>query len=294
MGGNAVRLGALFGGPVLAAVVLARRPRVSVWFLASLHGRRPLLAGDRERQPDRPQRRRSLDLARLLPPRRPLAARARRPRRPGRGAADRQPLGVGLPGAAVRARPRLAAAARHDPRRHLLRRRRPLTDRRLQLLAARQRDPLRRPPRRAARLLLGGRAAADPARPALSRPALGSPHWRVYAVRNPEPLVEPIGAAAARTRWIGRQSFGLDVTSPGQFLVRVNFTQYWSIARGGLPDAPRRLDRGPRRPPRHLPVSADFSLAGPGTPSPAPRRPADPRRVRLVLRYSGVQLALDL
>ena len=36
LGGNAVRLGALFGGPVLAAVVLARRPRVSVspWFLA--------------------------------------------------------------------------------------------------------------------------------------------------------------------------------------------------------------------------------------------------------------------
>ncbi len=35
MGGNAVRLGALFGGPVLAAVVLARRPRrLSVWLLA--------------------------------------------------------------------------------------------------------------------------------------------------------------------------------------------------------------------------------------------------------------------
>ncbi len=34
MGGNAVRLGALFGGPVLAAVVLARRPRVAPWFLA--------------------------------------------------------------------------------------------------------------------------------------------------------------------------------------------------------------------------------------------------------------------
>ena len=34
MGGNAVRLGALFGGPVLAAVVLARRPKVSPWFLA--------------------------------------------------------------------------------------------------------------------------------------------------------------------------------------------------------------------------------------------------------------------
>jgi hypothetical protein len=34
MGGNAVRLGALFGGPVIAAVVLAHRPRVPVWFLA--------------------------------------------------------------------------------------------------------------------------------------------------------------------------------------------------------------------------------------------------------------------
>ncbi len=34
IGGNAVRLGALFGGPVLAAVVLARRPRVAPWLLA--------------------------------------------------------------------------------------------------------------------------------------------------------------------------------------------------------------------------------------------------------------------
>src|ERR1044072_7781436 len=33
MGGNAVRLGALFGGPVLAAVLLAHRPRVPTWFL---------------------------------------------------------------------------------------------------------------------------------------------------------------------------------------------------------------------------------------------------------------------
>ena len=59
-----------------------------------------------------------------------------------------------------------------------------------------------------------------------------SPDWRVYAVRDPEPLVDPIGAAAARVRWIGEQSFALDVSNPGRFLVRVNFTQYWSIARG--------------------------------------------------------------
>ncbi|HWB70313.1 MAG TPA: hypothetical protein VG518_10085, partial [Solirubrobacterales bacterium] len=34
VGGNAVRLGALFGGPVLAAVLLAHRPRVAGWALA--------------------------------------------------------------------------------------------------------------------------------------------------------------------------------------------------------------------------------------------------------------------
>ena len=59
-----------------------------------------------------------------------------------------------------------------------------------------------------------------------------SPHWRVFAVRDPEPLVDPIGAAAAQVLWVGRQGFGLDVRRPGDFLVRVNFTPYWSIARG--------------------------------------------------------------
>ena len=59
-----------------------------------------------------------------------------------------------------------------------------------------------------------------------------SSHWRIYTVRNPEPLVEPLGAAAAHVLWVGRQSFGLDVSRPGEFLVRVNFTPYWSISRG--------------------------------------------------------------
>ena len=59
-----------------------------------------------------------------------------------------------------------------------------------------------------------------------------SPHWRIYEVRDPKPLVAPLGAAAARTLWVGRQGFGLDVRRPGEFLVRVNFTPYWSISRG--------------------------------------------------------------
>ena len=59
-----------------------------------------------------------------------------------------------------------------------------------------------------------------------------SPHWRIYAVRGAKPLVAPIGAARAQTLWVGRQGFALDVARPGEFLVRVNFTPYWSIARG--------------------------------------------------------------
>ncbi len=59
-----------------------------------------------------------------------------------------------------------------------------------------------------------------------------SEHWRIYEVRNPKPLVAPLGAAAASVKWFGRQGFALDVTRPGKFLVRVNFTPYWSIARG--------------------------------------------------------------
>jgi hypothetical protein len=68
--------------------------------------------------------------------------------------------------------------------------------------------------------------------PSYLDPRWSSPHWRVYAVRDPEPLVDPLGAAAARVLWVGRQSFGLDVNRPGEFLVRVNFTPYWSISRG--------------------------------------------------------------
>ena len=95
LGGNAVRLGALFGGPVLAAVLLARRPRPSraSAFLALVDGRRPLLAGDRQRHPDRPQRRRPLDRRLLLPARRALAARPRRPA--ARGSRCRRPPTTG-------------------------------------------------------------------------------------------------------------------------------------------------------------------------------------------------------
>ena len=86
-------------------------------------------------------------------------------------------------------------------------------------------------------------------------------HWRIYEVKNPKPLVAPIADGRARTLWVGRQGFALDVTRPGRFLVRVNFTPYWSIShgsgcllRGGNWTVARTAHTGIFR------VDADFSL----------------------------------
>jgi hypothetical protein len=57
-------------------------------------------------------------------------------------------------------------------------------------------------------------------------------HWRIYEVVDPKPMVTPLGAGRASMMRVGPQGFALDVTHPGRFLVRLNFTQYWSIARG--------------------------------------------------------------
>ncbi len=147
--------------------------------------RQPLLAAQRQRHPDRPQRRRPLDPGRLLRTARPLAAGQRRPGGPGRGAADSQPLGVGLPLARRRTRARLAAPDRHHQGRHLLRRRRQPQRPRVPGLAARQRGPLRRRSRCPARLLLGRRAAADPQRPVVPAAALGQ--LPLARLRGPRP-----------------------------------------------------------------------------------------------------------
>jgi hypothetical protein len=57
-------------------------------------------------------------------------------------------------------------------------------------------------------------------------------HWRIYRVLDPKPMVQPLDGGQASTPHVGRQGFALDVTRPGLFLVRVNFTPYWTIARG--------------------------------------------------------------
>jgi hypothetical protein len=81
-----------------------------------------------------------------------------------------------------------------------------------------------------------------------------SQHWRIYRVVDPKPMVQPLDGGRAATMWVGRQGFALDVTRPGLFLVRVNFTPYWSITRSSGWTLARTSHTGVLR------VDADLSL----------------------------------
>jgi len=232
MGGNAVRLGALFGGPVLAAALLAHRPRVPIWFLALF------LAGSLYWQV-------TASVTQI----------ARSVGDPSTSAAYFQPLERWLRahgGDAVRVE--VPPTANHwesaylapqvDLARGWLRQldttrdgifyaeEGVLTDR---VYRAWLRDnavryvalpdaPLDYSSVAERRLILR--------EPPYLMPRWRSDHWRVYAVRDPAPLVQSLGSGAATVRWIGHQGFALAVHRPGEFLVRVAFTPYWSIARG--------------------------------------------------------------
>jgi len=60
------------------------------------------------------------------------------------------------------------------------------------------------------------------------REVLRSAHWRVFAVRDPTPLV----SAPARLTALGHDSFTLRFATAGRALVRLHFTRYWTVARG--------------------------------------------------------------
>jgi len=237
MGGNAVRLGALFGGPVLAAVLLSRRPRATSpsWFFVavlavtmagSLYWQLTASVAQIARSVGDP----STTEAYFAP-----AARWLREH--------------GAKGARIEVPP----TANHWEAAYLA----PNFD--LARGWLRQLDTTRDDifydegelTNRAYSAWLRGNAISYVALPdapldysstaeqrliASEPPYLklrySSAHWRIYQVVDPKPLVEPIGTGRARLLWIGRQGFALDVTKPGLFLVRVNFTPYWSLSRG--------------------------------------------------------------
>jgi hypothetical protein len=237
LGGNAVRLGALFGGPVLAAVLLSRRPRATVpaWFfglvlaatmVGSLYWQVTASVSEIARSVGDP----STARAYFTPAARWLRAH-------------------GAEGARIEVPPTenhweaAYLAPRFDLARGWLRQldttrddvfydQGGLTDRTYSAwlranaisYVALPDAPLDYSSTAERRLILAG--------PSYLTLRFRSAHWRIYEVRDPRPLVAPIGAAAAHTLWVGRQGFALDVSRPGEFLVRVNFTPYWSIARG--------------------------------------------------------------
>jgi hypothetical protein len=237
MGGNAARLGALFGGPVLAAVLLSRRPRPTVptWVFA------PLLA---------------LAIAGGLywQLTASVAQIARSVGDPSTKAAYFHPAtswlrAHGADGKRIEVPPTANhwEAAYMAPKFELARgwlRQLDTTrddvfydDRELtaasygQWLRANAISyvalpdaPLDYSSVRERRLILSN--------PSYLKLRFAGEHWRIYQVRDPKPLVAPIDGAAAKTLWFGRQGFALNVTRPGDFLVRVSFTPYWSIAHG--------------------------------------------------------------
>jgi hypothetical protein len=68
--------------------------------------------------------------------------------------------------------------------------------------------------------------------PAYLRQRASMPHWRVYEVRGTNPLVRSRGSGRARLASLGAQSFVLRVQRPGRFVVRVRSTPFWKVSGG--------------------------------------------------------------
>jgi hypothetical protein len=91
------------------------------------------------------------------------------------------------------------------------------------------------------------------------REVFSSRHWRIYAVRAPQPLA----AGPGRLTTLGHESFALSVRAPGSFLVRVRYTPYWTVTSGGgcVSRAPGGWTRVDASRSGRLLVRASFSLS---------------------------------
>ncbi|HEX3736147.1 MAG TPA: hypothetical protein VHV53_01285 [Solirubrobacterales bacterium] len=272
LGGNAVRLGALFGGPLLAAALLAHRPlprphpRVPAWFFTavlvvtltgSLYWQFTASVAQIARSVGDP----STSASYFQPASRWLTAHG------GRGVRIEVPPTANHWESAYLA-PKFELArgwlrqldtARDD----IFYKEGALTDRsyarwlRANAISyvALPDAPLDYSSKAEARLIRSS--------PPYLRERFHSAHWRIFEVADAKPLVEPLGVGRAGAVEVGRQGFSLDVTTPGEFLVRVSFTPYWSIDRG----AGCLLRRGDWTIARTshtgiFSVDADFSLGG--------------------------------
>jgi len=91
------------------------------------------------------------------------------------------------------------------------------------------------------------------------REVFASAHWRIFRVLAATPLASGPG----RLTSLGHDSFALSASAPGNFLVRVHFTRYWTITRGSgcVAQAPGGWTAVSLSEPGTAVVTASFSLA---------------------------------
>jgi hypothetical protein len=97
------------------------------------------------------------------------------------------------------------------------------------------------------------------------RLVLSTPHWRVYAVKNPTPIVW--GSAVLTT--LGPNWLQLEAKRPGTAFIDVHFSPYWAVTEGSGCVAPAgAFTRVEIRRPGPLRVAIRFSLTRIGASSP--------------------------
>jgi hypothetical protein len=230
VGGNAIRLGALFGGPLLAAILLTRRPRINpllvcLVLVGSLYWQ--LMAGIRAvAQTDGD---RSTTAAYYHPVRSWL-------RDHGGGTSRIEVPPTSNHWEAAYLAPSFGLARgwlrQLDTTRDEVFYGGNLTHRAYRRWL--ERNAVRYVALPDARLDYSARAerALILSAPGYLRFRWASAHWRVYEVRNPGPLVVGDGRSRGRMVSLGTQSFAVQVQRPGLLTVRERYTPFWSIESG--------------------------------------------------------------
>lgn len=258
LGGNAIRLGALFGGPVLAAIMLTRRPRVSPILVAlvlvgSLYWQ--LMAGVRAAvQTDGD---RSTTATYYEPLRDWLGrhgggtSRIEVPPTSNHWESAYLAPDFGLARGWLRQLDTTRDDVFYEGRLTHERYSRWLRANAVRYVALPD-APLDYSARAERSLILS--------EPGYLQPRWSSPHWRVYSVRRPGPLVVGDGRSSGRMRSLGTESFAIEVTRPGNLIVRQRFTPFWAVKSGpGCVERAGSWTRLQARRPGLIRVGIDFS-----------------------------------
>jgi hypothetical protein len=96
------------------------------------------------------------------------------------------------------------------------------------------------------------------------REVFRAPHWRIYKVMRPSPLVLALHRGSARLTALEPDRFTMSITAGGRFLVKVHYTPYWALSSGAASVRSGREGftevQAPR--PGRISVVARFSAAG--------------------------------